>query len=117
MKLIVCGGRHYKNKEFVYTVLNELHKDHKTTMIVAGDATGADSLAINWAKDNNIDYKIYVALWDIHGKAAGPIRNKLMITEHLDADFLLAFPGGNGTMNAIRTAKENNVPVIALEKE
>ena len=54
------------------------------------------------------------AKWKLHGKAAGPIRNQLMLVEH-KPDMVLAFPGGKGTANMIKIARWNGVPIVDLE--
>jgi len=114
MKLIICGGRNYTDINKLNEVLNKLHEQNQINKIVTGDAKGADSMAVNWAKKHDIEYEIYKADWNLNGKAAGPIRNQKMISENSDADYLIAFPGGNGTKNAISTAMRYNVKVITI---
>jgi hypothetical protein len=116
MKIIVCGGRNYFNKQHVFNVLSGIHEEVDITEIITGDAPGADTLAAEWAKSNKITYVVYRALWDIHGKAAGPIRNEEMLSGNLDAKFLVAFPGGKGTMNAIGLAEKYKLPVIKIQE-
>lgn len=47
--------------------------------IVHGDARGADTLARDWALHNRIDEFPFQARWDLHGRRAGPIRNRRML--------------------------------------
>lgn len=114
MKIIVCGGRNYKNKKFIFYVLDEIHKRKQIEKIVAGDATGVDTIAIEWAISKNIEYKIYKASWDLHGKAAGPIRNEVMIKENNAFDLLVAFSGGRGTKNALSLASKYKIKILNL---
>lgn len=114
MKIIVSGGRKYNNKALLFEALDQIHKDNKITMIVNGGATGADFLSTMWAIENKVSYKIYKAEWDKYGKAAGFRRNKEMISSNMDATFLLAFPGGNGTNHAKDIAKMHFVEVIEV---
>lgn len=100
MKVLVCGGRDYHNKEFLYSVLDEFHKEYNITLIIAGDARGADEMAINWASDTHLHFNMYIADWEAEGKAAGVIRNQRMIDEGRP-DFVIAFPGGKGTQDMI----------------
>jgi hypothetical protein len=51
----------------------------KIKTIVHGNAIGADSLAKQYAKVNNIPDVPFNPDWNIHGRAAGPIRNSKMI--------------------------------------
>lgn len=65
-------------------------------------------------------YKIhrFLALWALHGKAAGPIRNVQMMTALLEEDghhVVLAFPGGTGTADMVRIAEQHGVDVRRYE--
>jgi hypothetical protein len=111
LKIIVTGGRHYRNFNKVTKVLDEL----KPTLIIQGGATGADSLALTYAIDRKIESKTYPADWTKHGRAAGPIRNREMLQENLDAT-VVAFEGGNGTRNCIKTAQLLGMQVIIIEE-
>ena len=114
MKVIISGGRDYKDKWKVYSVINKLNP----TFIVVGDChTGVDKFVIMHQLDMSFSaaYRIHRADWDIHGKAAGPLRNKQMCEEHMDADFLIAFPGGRGTESCINFAKEFDITVLRVE--
>lgn len=120
MHITCTGGRDYKNEERVITILNILEPE----FIHVGDCpTGADLFVRNWC-DKNMrsalwadDYfKVYEALWDKHGRAAGPIRNKLMINDPSnESKILLAFPGDRGTNNCIGHAKEKGMIVLRVE--
>jgi len=115
MKIIVCGGRTYFDKEFIFQTLNEINQNQKITTLITGDAPGADSLAISWAKENKINYIVYRAIWDMYGNAAGPIRNEKMIKDNNDAEMLIAFSGGRGTKNAVLLAKKYNLKIKNME--
>ena len=52
----------------------------------------------------------YPANWKKHGRAAGPIRNKQML-EEAKPDLVIAFPGGAGTANMVKQAREAGVKV------
>ena len=106
MKVLVCGGRNYSNKEVLYKVLNVISDVYNIEVIISGAAKGADTLAAQWAKDNNIKLQEYPADWNAHGKSAGPIRNKQMIDEGCP-DLVVAFPGGSGTANMIKQSKKS----------
>ena len=45
----------------------------------------------------------YPALWDAHGKRAGPIRNRLMLQRHPEIDLVVAF---HSTMSASKGTKD-----------
>lgn len=110
MKVLVCGGRDFCDRHLVDRVLGELD----IAVLISGGALGADSLAEDWARRNEVTRVIMPAKWKLHGKAAGPIRNRNMIK--LMPDLVVAFPGGSGTRDMIKVAKERNIPVQIVEK-
>lgn len=109
-KVLVCGGRDYSDRRKVYEVLDREHAALPIDRLVAGGANGADSLASDWAAARGVGRSIYVADWEAHGRAAGPIRNQEMLDKE-KPDLVIAFPGGRGTANMIRLAKAAGVEV------
>lgn len=111
MNYIVCGGRDYQDREFVFRSLDRLaHRENiAVTAIIHGDATGADRLARDWAIERGIIHVAVPAPWKKYGKPAGPMRNKKML--ELNAVGLVAFPGGRGTEGMVELAKEAGLPV------
>ena len=105
MKAIVCGGREYNNKDILFEVLDRVDPDD----VIEGGAHGADALACLWAVDRDRVHVQVNAEWSKHGKGAGPIRNSVMLG--YNPDVVIAFPGGRGTANMIKQAKEAGVPV------
>ena len=49
MRVLVCGGRDYKDVDAVYMVLDGLKE--RPTVIIHGCASGADSIAAMWAEE------------------------------------------------------------------
>lgn len=110
-RLLVCGGREFKSLSPLFEALDRLRPHH----IIHGDAPGADRLAECWAKNREVPYTGYPAQWKLHGKAAGPLRNKRMLEEG-NPDRVLATPGGDGTANMIKQAKAKGLTVLLLEE-
>lgn len=110
-KVLVTGGRAYRDRESVYAALSEgLFPVDKDDIVITGGAGGADSLAADWARANGVHLVQMHALWDKYGPAAGPIRNAAML--QLLPDVVLAFPGGKGTADMVRRAKDAGLRVI-----
>jgi len=84
--------------------------------VIAGKASGVDTVAIDWAVLNWCDYKEYPADWKTHGKSAGPIRNRQMLLEG-KPDEIVAFPGNKGTANMIAQANEAGVKCTIITYE
>lgn len=109
MRVIVCGGRDYSDRDTVRRVISALHPD---TTVVQGGARGADHLAQWAAHAFRLTVETHPAEWDTHGKAAGPIRNRHMLS--LGADLVIAFPGGSGTAHMVTLAQTAGVPVLQV---
>lgn len=119
MKVLVCGGRKYSDRDLVYKVLNVIHNGVKggITAIIHGGATGADSIAGDWSVNVlKKEAEVYLANWNIHKTAAGPIRNRKMLKEG-KPDIVVAFPGGSGTADMIKIATAAGVKVFDIEKK
>ena len=93
--------------------MDAMHEMHEFSCVIHGGATGADSLASEWAEAGGVVVEVYPADWRSHGRAAGPIRNQEML-EKAGPAFLVAFPGGRGTADMIRRAKKARIPVAEI---
>ncbi len=125
MRVLVCGGRNFANplpkddplhmkKQhewiFVMMTLSELLGKKDDLILITGSAKGVVQMAANWAQNHGIRNEKYPADWKKHGKAAGPIRNKQMLEEG-KPDWVIAFPGGNGTEHMCSIAERAGVKV------
>lgn len=110
---MVTGGRHYVNEDHVLATFKSFIQTHgQIDELVVGDATGADSLARIIAMELGIKVSVFYADWKRHKMAAGPIRNQELVDQ--DPDWLLPFPGDNGTADATRRAIRANIPIFKL---
>lgn len=114
MRVLVCGGRDYRDKTSLYRELDNLDCHRSIDAVIHGGASGADTLAGIWAKEWGCQVSIYPADWQKHGRAAGPIRNQQMLDEG-KPDLVVAFPGGNGTADMVHRARVAGVRVIQVE--
>lgn len=96
---LVCGGRDFTDIKLMYRVMRQLVAEHgEPSMVITGAAPGADTFAENWAREMTIPYVGVPAKWQLHGRAAGPMRNQKMLDDH-KIDLVVVFPGGRGTRN------------------
>ena len=109
MNVGVTGGRDYKDQAHVWQVLDNIYHTNANINIIVGDATGVDDFARKWANERKVPVFIYHANWEMHGRSAGPIRNKRMLDHGLD--LLLSFKGGRGTAHMTRITKEKGIEV------
>ncbi len=114
VKILVCGGRDYKNHSHLTQVLSDAVAEYvsqgEEVIVIHGGASGADDMAGLWAKVNDFTVWEFPANWREHGRAAGPIRNSEMLTSGMP-DIVIAFPGGRGTADMISKAEKAGVPV------
>jgi YspA, cpYpsA-related SLOG family len=114
MRVLVCGGRDYGRTVAERNALYEAISALRPTAIIHGGASGADSVADAWGMAYlPAETHIYAADWAKHGRAAGPIRNQQMIDEG-KPDVVLAAPGGRGTADMVRRAKDAGIEVIEV---
>ena len=113
-KLLITGGREFKDREGAFALLDRAHAKFKITHLIHGDARGADRIAAEWAVSRGVQVVACPANWEHYKNAAGPIRNQYMI--ELCPDAVLAFPGGKGTKNMVEQAARHNVTVYDAVK-
>lgn len=108
MRTIIAGGRDLHDYALLQKAIAAC--PWLITFVVAGGATGVDTMAVRWAKEHSVMCLEYNADWRTHGKAAGPMRNRAMAD---DAQALLAIWDGQsrGTGNMIETAKAKGLKV------
>ncbi len=111
IKLLVCGGRDYLDRDKLYTTLDGILARNAPLLLIVGynpkdqKYQGADQLAFEWARDRKVGSWTFPADWGVHGKAAGPIRNKEM-RDKGKPTHAVAFPGGRGTANMVSLLAE-----------
>lgn len=112
MRIIVCGGRDFANRQALWAALNTINHSERGPIrqVVHGNARGADAMAGAWARENKITEWPVPAEWSKYGNSAGPRRNKQMLG--MDIDLVVAFPGGRGTKNMVKQARSRGVEVI-----
>jgi predicted Rossmann-fold nucleotide-binding protein len=110
MRVIVCGGRSYHDREAVFGALHYLAETYGWLTIIEGGAKGADRLAREWALLCYHGVVTVEAEWNTLGSAAGSLRNEKMIVSG-KPDGVVVFPGGLGTADMKRRAIQHGLPV------
>lgn len=112
MRILVCGGRDFDRYGYMsvklWDILDTLETDDIT--FIQGGAKGADFLARAFSVTEEFPYEEYPADWKKYGKGAGHIRNQQMIDEG-KPDLVVAFPGGRGTADMVKRAKDAGIKV------
>ena len=125
MIVAVTGGRNYADRQQVAATLSRL----PIHLLIHGAASGADTLAAEWAEETGIAVKACPADWDDidtppvrigvtstgkpYNKLAGFARNVLMLESGGDA--LVVFAGGKGTAHCHREAVKRGIRIIHPE--
>ncbi len=99
-KIAIVGSRKFKDLSMVHKFVSTLPQD---TIIVSGGALGVDSAASQAAKKKGLMVKIFIPDWFAFGKAAGMMRNSLIVDY---SDEVYAFHDGTsrGTADTIQKA-------------
>jgi hypothetical protein len=131
-KIGVVGSRSFTNKQFLTDTLDSHLDIFGPFILVSGGASGADSMAEQWADDHGLQKEIYPADWEdlsqpdaviktrADGKKydalAGHRRNSVIVKE---SDFLLAFwdRKSPGTRSSVEKAKKAGKSVYIYWKE
>jgi hypothetical protein len=107
----VSGSREFKNKQLLFSTLDNLRKQYTHITLVSGGARGADKFAEEYAKKYNLNIIIYEPDWELAPGLAGFIRNQ-KIAEKCDilvACLVVNYPC-HGTMDTIHR-------VVGLKKQ
>lgn len=110
MRVLVCGGRDFANRELVNAILDGAANGAGLSCVIQGGANGADKLAREWAWSREVACETFEADWS-RGKAGGPIRNQRMLDDG-KPELVIAFPGGAGTADMVSRANRAGIPVI-----
>lgn len=104
-RVVVCGGRNYRDPEFVRTTLWRI----RPVFIATGEwPTGVDQLAKIYAAEHGIFYCGFQAPWK--GRKPEQTRARVML-ETIKPDLVVAFAGGLGTESVVKCAREMKIEV------
>jgi SLOG family YspA-like protein len=118
MRVLVCGGRDFDDVGLMISVLDRLHTEKSFTVLIHGNARGADRIADAWAWRMGVpceSYGLPQGEWDELGKKAGPLRNQRMLDEG-KPDLVVAFPGSGGTKDMVRRAVKAGVAIHEVNR-
>ena len=115
-KLIVAGTRSFNDYELLSSILAALFMKRRcwtidwNEEIVSGGAPGADTLAVRYATEADMPFKVFPADWKKYGRSAGPRRNRQM-AEYADAAIVFWDGKSRGTQNMIQQMRKLGKPV------
>lgn len=95
MKVLICGGRLFSDKNFFNMCMADFFRDNDIDLIMQGGAEGVDYLVKRWAEIADIPIEDFDSDW-----------------EKYKPDVMLVFHGGTGTFYMISCAKRSGIKVI-----
>lgn len=120
-RVIFSGSRNWTDRIAIGVSLFDLLAlvGEARLVIVHGEQRGADAITDEICEAAGIRHERHSALWRLHGRAAGPIRNGEMVKAGAemvhafkdDFDFTLARGMGGGTEDCARQARKAGIPV------
>jgi hypothetical protein len=127
MRVLVTGGRETTLKNLgldpgavyalVVKTLNQLSAcGQRPITVIHGGAKGVDSYADKWCFNTNTAKLVFPVAkeeWEAKGGIAGNLRNTQMLNEG-KPDVCLAFPGGGGTADMMKKARDAGVRVVTV---
>lgn len=107
-RLLVAAGNHLDD-----------NPDCRVFRLIHGGGRGVDAIAADHAAAFGLQQEVLPAKWHEHGRAAGPIRNSIMVASCVELReqgwdvICLAFPGPNnrGTWDCVQKAKQAGIRV------
>jgi len=116
-RVIVTGSRETSAGQDAYVsriLDSELHPavPGPALVIVHGGAKGVDAAANRWGRGRpGVTVEEHPADWELHGRLAGPVRNRIMAER--GAALCLAFPSdtSRGTWNCVKVAAEYGIRI------
>lgn len=111
---VVCGGRDYFRRHRVFQILDAAVERLGLTELASGLAAGADTDARLWAEARGVPFTGFKADWNLYGRGAGIIRNRVMLAEFAP-EVVIAFPGGRGTADCVSRAQGMGIRVIKVD--
>lgn len=112
--ILICGDREWADMITMRQIINSFPPD---TVIVEGEARGADKMARQLAENRGLIVLKFPADWKRYGRAAGPVRNREMLTKG-KPDRVIAFhkdiTRSKGTLDMMRVAHKSKIPVTLI---
>lgn len=115
MIIAVTGNRHAVDFPHRARVDALIANNVRAPFVVRhGNSRGVDWFVAQWCAHYGVRFESWPADWDRYDKAAGPIRNRAMLQGPPRVEILFAFPGGRGTADCVRAARDFGIKVVEV---
>lgn len=116
MRVLICGDRNWRDRDRIARALAKLPA---SVEIIHGACRGADQIAGEEAQKLGFIVREFPADWSL-GPSAGPIRNRKMLNELKEGDFVIAFhpniKTSKGTADTVREATRRGIKVLIIDR-
>jgi hypothetical protein len=111
VRIAVTGDRAWPGSRY-NDILHPLKTLPRDTVVILGDASGVDSLALMACEALHLEYILCTANWARYGKAAGPKRNAAMLAHKPDEVWWWHpdISKSKGTKNMLAQAERKGIP-------
>jgi hypothetical protein len=116
-RILITGSRNWTATALLQTTLQQWRQTYPDAVLVHGACRGADLLAAGVWLGWHLPVEPHPADWTRYGRAAGPLRNRHMVS--LGADVCLAFirDHSRGAEHTAALATTAGIPTIQLRQE
>jgi hypothetical protein len=118
-RVLIFGSRDWTDWK---AIEREVRRLRPGTVVIHGDARGADKMAGHVARTEGFSVVPYPAKWTEFGKAAGPIRNQEMLDEGKPDRALCFHPDldtqapGSGSADMARRLEAAGIPYEVINR-
>ena len=117
MRVLICGDRNWTDEDTIEQYIKTLPP---RSVVIHGMCKGADLIARRMALKHGHSEMPFRALWGVHGRSAGPIRNRRMLNEG-EPGLVVAFHDNlsrsKGTADMLKQARKRGVPTRILRSK
>lgn len=126
-RILICGDRNWENFQLILDTLSQEHQREPVEVVIEGEngtfegygqgrrlVKGADLMGRAAAERLGIPVLPFAADWRKHGRAAGPIRNRLQFADGkptLGLAFHDFLENSKGTLDMVNVMRNAGVPV------
>jgi hypothetical protein len=112
MTILCCGSRTWYNIKLIQETLIKYPND---SLVIHGNAAGADQLSGAVAKQLGMKVKVYPANWKEYGRVAGFLRSIQMLDKE-EPNLVIAFWDGRskGTAHTIKEADNRVIDTLII---
>lgn len=126
--MLICGDRNWSNFQLILDELSKVQQNSGVEVVIEGEngtvvagriIKGADMMGREAAIRLGLPWRPFPADWRKHGRAAGPIRNRQMLTEGKPT-LVLAFhsfiENSKGTKDMVQAAMNAGIKTQIIKE-